>query len=252
MLFFWCHFSPLSQTVSSSSSTCFSKWRRKCFAEGRASAAKSRAIPPPSLVTVWGIQSKVCPVTCSLRNKQPAQSPKTKAIRGGRLVCELNRGTFLKASIIGKKNSELSQWRVTSMAVHWYIDAVNASDSAVKVLRLKLSCYLWHVSLGRQEAVVQRQQPVCFTVIASAHPSSSDSPHVWTYFKSDWVCSSLMFTNCFHTFFKEQISFLFTSGSVTLTYGSFFKYNRVYPISNFEPRMYFASIYKSYQSLMNP
>lgn len=44
------------------------------------------AIPPPSLVTVWGIQSKVCPVTCSPRNKQPAESPKTKAIRGGRLV----------------------------------------------------------------------------------------------------------------------------------------------------------------------
>jgi len=57
---------------------------------------------PPSLVTVWGIQSKVCPVTCSPRNKQPAESPKTKAIRGGRLVCEPNRGTFLKASIIEK------------------------------------------------------------------------------------------------------------------------------------------------------
>lgn len=86
----------------SSSSSCFSKWRRKCFAEGRASAAKSGTIPPPSLVTVWGIQSKVCPVTCSSRNKQPAESPKTKAIRGGRLVCELNRGTFLKASIMEK------------------------------------------------------------------------------------------------------------------------------------------------------
>lgn len=53
---------------------------------------------------------------------------------------------------------------------------MNGRDSAVKVLRLKLSCYLWHVSLGRPGAVVQRQQPVCFTVIASARPSSSDSP----------------------------------------------------------------------------
>lgn len=110
--------------------------------------------PPPSLVTVWGIQSKAWPVTCSLRNKQPAESPKTEAIRGGRLVCEPNRDTSPKASII-EKNSELSQWRVTSMVVHWYIDAVSSLDSAVKVLRLKLSCYLSHVSPGRRGAAEQ-------------------------------------------------------------------------------------------------
>lgn len=89
----------------SSSSSCFifSKRGNVFLQEGKSLCSKkSRAIPPPSLVTVWGIQSKVCPVTCSPRNKQPAQSPKTKAIRGGRPVCELNRGTFLKASITEK------------------------------------------------------------------------------------------------------------------------------------------------------
>lgn len=62
----------------------------------------SHLLPPSSLVTVWGIQSNAWPVTCSLRNKQPAESPKTKAIRGGRLVRQPHHGTSLKASIIEK------------------------------------------------------------------------------------------------------------------------------------------------------
>lgn len=94
-----CVFSPRCYFFSSwtveaapaSSSCFFQSERRKCFAEGKSLCSKKKiknqgAIPPPSLVTVWGIQSKVCPVTCSPRNKQPAESPKTKAIRGGRLV----------------------------------------------------------------------------------------------------------------------------------------------------------------------
>lgn len=86
-------FSSWTVEAAPASSSCFfQKRRRKCFAEGKSLCSKKKkkknqgAIPPPSLVTVWGIQSKVCPVTCSPRNKQPAESPKTKAIRGGRLV----------------------------------------------------------------------------------------------------------------------------------------------------------------------
>lgn len=92
----------LFQTVEVAQAPAFQSEGGNVLQEGRASAAKSRTIPPPSLVTVWGIQSKVCPVTCSLRNKQQAESPKTKAIIGGWLARELNGGTFLKASIIEK------------------------------------------------------------------------------------------------------------------------------------------------------
>lgn len=85
-------FSSWTVEAAPASSSCFFQSEGgNVLQKGRASAAKKKkknqgAIPPPSLVTVWGIQSKVCPVTCSPRNKQPAESPKTKAIRGGRLV----------------------------------------------------------------------------------------------------------------------------------------------------------------------
>lgn len=144
----------------SRSSTCFSKWRRKCFCRGKSFCSKkNQELFHPSLRSsqCGGIQSKVWPVTCSPRNKQPAESPKTKAIRGGRLVCVWAKQWHLSESLHHRRNCELSQWRVTSMVVHWYIDAVNALDSAVKVLRLKLSCYLSHVSPGRREAAEQSQ-----------------------------------------------------------------------------------------------
>lgn len=40
--------------------------------------------------------------------------------------------------------------------------------------------------------MVQRQQPVCFTVIASARPSSSESPRARTFFFKKCI-PSLMF-----------------------------------------------------------
>lgn len=49
-----------------------------------------------------GFNQKGCPVTCSPRNKPPAESPKTKAIRGGQLASRLHCDTFLKASIMDK------------------------------------------------------------------------------------------------------------------------------------------------------
>lgn len=58
--------------------------------------------PAPLARHSVGDSIKICPVTRSLRNKPPAESPKTTAIRGGRRVCEPHRGTFLKASIMDK------------------------------------------------------------------------------------------------------------------------------------------------------
>lgn len=84
---------------------------------------------------------------------------------------------------------------------------MSAWDGAVKVLRLKLSCYLWHVSLGRQGAVVQRQQPVCFTVIASARPSSSDSPHASDTYNVTQSFSPFLSFTCF----KGQVPLVFMS-----------------------------------------
>lgn len=79
------------------------------FTEGRASAVKKKTKKnsmndsfPFTPRSVGGIQSKVCPVTCSLRSQPPAESQKTKAIRGGRPVCGRHRDTFLKASIMDK------------------------------------------------------------------------------------------------------------------------------------------------------
>lgn len=56
-------FSFISRGVEVAPSPAFQSKGGNVFAEGRASAAKkkkSRSVPPlPSLVTVWGIQSKV-------------------------------------------------------------------------------------------------------------------------------------------------------------------------------------------------
>lgn len=107
----------------SSSSTCFSKWRRKCFTEGRASAAKSRTIPPPSLVAVWGIQSKVCPVTCSLRNRQRARVSKDQSHQR-RVACAWAKLWHLSESfhhrkIVSCRSGEWLAWLYIDTLMQW-------------------------------------------------------------------------------------------------------------------------------------
>lgn len=138
---------------------------------------KFRLHPPPSprsshCVGGFNQKSALWPVLWETNSQLSLQRPKPSE-EGGPSASWIVAPLWKPPS---EKNCELSQWRVTSMAARWYIDAVNASDSAVKVLRLKLSCYLWHVSLGRREPAAQRQQPVCFTVIAAARPPPPPPP----------------------------------------------------------------------------
>lgn len=129
----------------------FSKWKRGSvfLQEGKSLCSKKKHERfRPLRSSQWGDSIKSLP--CDLfSEKQTASRVSKDQSHQRRAACVRAKSRHLSESFHHGKNCWLSQWRVTSMAAHWYIDAVNASDSAVKVLRLKLSCYLWHVSLGR-------------------------------------------------------------------------------------------------------
>lgn len=72
------------------------------LAEGRASAAQTVNDSGPFTLRSVGDSIKSLPCDLLTEKRAPAESQKTKAIRGGRLVCARHRDTFLKASIMDK------------------------------------------------------------------------------------------------------------------------------------------------------
>lgn len=112
--------------------SCFSKWRRRGREEEPLQHNPNNC-GPSTCHSVGGVWSKL-PLPVVPETHQ-------RTVRRG-------RGRHHLWRLPSVTEYELSQWRVSSMAAHWYDDAVTGWDGAVKVLRLKWSRYLRRVSPG--------------------------------------------------------------------------------------------------------